>query len=86
MVCGAHCTKKVIVGLKKENQERSSIFNRLGEVRDRSFESQRHIAGGLNLVTAAIILRNTVYIEKVVQHLKEQGKKLIRNYSGIFHL
>ena len=37
------------------------FFHRLGEVRDRSYESQRYRASGLNLVTAAIVLWNTVY-------------------------
>ena len=37
------------------------FFNRLGEIRDRSFEQQRYRASGLNLVTAAIVLWNTVY-------------------------
>ncbi|XFJ66292.1 Tn3 family transposase (plasmid) [Klebsiella variicola subsp. variicola] len=32
------------------------FFNRLGEIRDRSFEQQRYRASGLNLVTAAIVL------------------------------
>ena len=36
-------------------------FNRLGELRDRSFENQRYRASGLNLVVAAIVLWNTVY-------------------------
>jgi TnpA family transposase len=35
---------------------RALFFNRLGEIRDRSFEQQRYRASGLNLVTAAIIL------------------------------
>ena len=35
---------------------RAVCLNRLGEVRDRTFEAQRHRASGLNLVTAAIIL------------------------------
>jgi TnpA family transposase len=34
------------------------FFNRLGEMRDRSFENQRYRASGLNLVTAAIVLWN----------------------------
>ena len=34
-------------------------FNRLGEIRDRSFENQRHRASGLNLLVAAITLWNT---------------------------
>jgi hypothetical protein len=36
------------------------FLNRLGEIRDRSFENQRYRASGLNLVVAAIILWNTV--------------------------
>ncbi|MCW8191857.1 Tn3 family transposase, partial [Verminephrobacter eiseniae] len=38
---------------------RAVFFNRLGEIRDRSFEQQRYRASGLNLVTAAIVLWNT---------------------------
>jgi TnpA family transposase len=48
--------------------------NRLGEVRDRTFETQRHRASWLNLVTAAIILWNTVYLECAVEALREQGR------------
>ena len=36
------------------------FFNRLGEIRDRGFEQQRYRANGLNLVTAAIVLWNTI--------------------------
>jgi hypothetical protein len=35
---------------------------RLGEIRDRSYENQRHRSSGLNLLVAAIILWNTVYL------------------------
>ena len=52
---------------------RSSI-NRLGEIRDRSFEAQRYRASGLNLVTAAIILWNTVYMERAIEALRDQGR------------
>ena len=38
------------------------FFTRLGELRDRSFENQHDRASGLNLVVAAIILWNTVYV------------------------
>lgn len=37
---------------------------------------QRHRASGLNLVVAAIILWNTVYLERAVRFLKEQGRPL----------
>jgi len=53
---------------------RAVFFNRLGELRDRSFENQRYRASGLNLVTAAIILWNTVYLERAVQSLLDLGQ------------
>lgn len=46
------------------------FFNRLGEIRDRSFEQQRYRTSGLNLVTAAIVLWNTVYLDRVIQTLQ----------------
>jgi TnpA family transposase len=63
--------RRVNAGLNK-GESRNSLakavfFNRLGEVRDRSLESQQYRASGLNLVTAAIALWNTVYLEKAIQ-------------------
>lgn len=52
---------------------RAIFFNRLGEIRERSFENQRYRASGLNLVLAAIILWNTVYLERAILHMKEKG-------------
>ena len=49
------------------------FFNRLGEMRDRSFENQRYRASGLTLVLAAIILWNTVYLSRAIQRLKAHG-------------
>jgi TnpA family transposase len=49
---------------------RAVFFNRLGELRDRSFENQKHRASGLNLVVAAIVLWNTVYLERAVDALR----------------
>jgi hypothetical protein len=46
----------------------------LGEIRDRSFENQRYRASGLNLVTAAIVLWNTVYLGRAVRALREHGQ------------
>ena len=55
------------VGLNKGEQQnalrRAVFFNRLGEIRDRSYENQRHRASGLNLLVAAIILWNTTYLQ-----------------------
>ena len=72
--------RKVTAGLNKGEARnalaRAVYFNRLGEVRDRSFESHRYRAGGLNIVTAAIIPWNTVYIEKAVEHLRNNGHSI----------
>ena len=65
------------VGLNKGEQQnalrRAVFFNRLGEIRDRSYENQRHRASGLNLLVAAIILWNTVYLQRAVDYLRSQG-------------
>ena len=49
---------------------RAVFLCRLGEIRDRSFEQQRYRASGLTLVTAAIALWNTVYVERAVHALE----------------
>jgi TnpA family transposase len=51
---------------------RAVFFYRLGELRDRSFENQRYRASGLNLIVAAIILWNTVYLERAVESLRAE--------------
>ncbi|GKQ44696.1 hypothetical protein PSTH1771_08570 [Pseudomonas syringae pv. theae] len=70
--------RRVHAGLNKGEARnalaRAVFFNRLGEIRDRSFEQQRYRASGLNLVTAAIVLWNTVYLERATQGLTEAGK------------
>jgi hypothetical protein len=44
------------------------------ELRDRTYENQRHRAIGLNLVVAAIVLWNTVYIERAVKTLGDRAQ------------
>lgn len=70
--------RRVQVGLNKGEAKnalaRAVFFNRLGELRDRSFENQRYRASGLNLVVAAIVLWNTVYLGRAVQALRTQGE------------
>ena len=53
---------------------RALFFNRLGEIRDRSFENQCYRASGLNLVVAAIALWNTVYLERAIVALRRDGQ------------
>ena len=72
--------QRVTAGLNK-GELRNSLakavcFNRLGEMRDRSFEAQRHRASGLNLVVGAIILWNTVYLERAIGALRQQGRQI----------
>ena len=69
--------KRVQVGLNKGEAKnalaRAVFFNRQGDRRDRSFENQRYRASGLNLIVAAIILWNTVYLERAIAALREHG-------------
>lgn len=70
--------RRVQIGLNKgeaKNALAPAVFlNRLGEISDRSFENQRYRASGLNLVVTAIVLWNTVYLERAVQALRDTGK------------
>ena len=70
--------RRVHAGLNKGEARnalaRAVFFNRLGEIRDRSFEQQRYRASGLNLVTAAIVLWNTVYLERATNALRGHSR------------
>jgi len=83
--------RRVTAGLNKGEAKnalaRAAFFNRLGEMRDRSFEHQRYRASGLNLVVAAIVFWNTVYLERAIHAIREHGGKiddrLLRNLSPL---
>ena len=72
--------RRVHAGLNKGEARnalaRAVFLCRLGEIRDRSFEQQRYRASGLTLVTAAIVLWNTVYIERAVQSFSSDGQNI----------
>jgi TnpA family transposase len=72
--------RRVQVGLNKGEAKnalaRAVFFNRLGELRDRSFENQRYRASGLNLVVAAITLWNTVYLDRAISALRDDGQEV----------
>ena len=53
---------------------RAVFFNRLGEICDRSFEQQRYRANNPNLMMAAVVLWNTVYLERAVNALRGHAK------------
>jgi len=69
--------KRIHAGLNKGEARnalaRAVFFNRLGELRDRTYENQQHRASGLNLVVAAIALWNTVYLERAIKALQERS-------------
>ncbi len=50
------------------------FLHKQGRIIDRTFENQSYRASGLNLVTAAIVYWNTVYLGRAVQHLRSNGK------------
>ena len=50
---------------------RAVFLNRLGAIRDRTFENQRYRASGLNLVVAAVTLWNAIYLNRAVEALRE---------------
>jgi TnpA family transposase len=56
---------------------RALFFHRHGEIRDRTFENQRYRASGLNLVVAAVILWNTVYLSRAVAELRSRGESIL---------
>src|SRR5882757_7082321 len=55
---------------------RAIFFNRLGEMRDRSFENQVYWASGLNLLVSAVILWNTRYLQAALSELRDQGTEI----------
>lgn len=80
--------RRVSHGLNKSelrNALAKSVFvHRLGEIRDRSMESQLHRASGLNLIIAAIVLWNTVYLDKAVSTLR--GKSISITDEQLKHI
>jgi TnpA family transposase len=60
-------------GEASNSLRRAVFFHRQGEIRDRTFENQSFRASGLSLITAAIVHWNTVYLDRVVQHVRTQG-------------
>jgi TnpA family transposase len=73
----AELRRRVQLGLNKGEARnalaRAVFFNRQGDLRDRSFENQRYRASGLNLIVAAIILWNSVYLERAIAALRGHG-------------
>ena len=75
---------QILMGLNKGEVRnalaKAVFFYRRGELMDRTWEEQYNSASGLNLVVAAIILWNTVYLAKAIAHLKHQGEVIPEEY------
>ena len=52
---------------------RAVCFHRLGRLHDRTAQAQHHRASGLALVTAAIVLWNTIYLGRALDTLRRRG-------------
>jgi TnpA family transposase len=67
-------TAELNKGESRNSLARAVCFHRLGRLHDRTYESRQHRASGLNLVVAAIIFWNTVYLGRAVDTLRRQGE------------
>ncbi len=52
---------------------RAVCFHRLGRLHDRTAQAQHHRASGLALVTAAVVLWNTVYLGRALDVVRRRG-------------
>ena len=67
-------TAELNKGESRNALARAVCFHRLGRLRDRTAELQQHRASGLTLVTAAIVLWNTVYLGRALDALRRRGE------------
>ncbi|MBP8062250.1 MAG: Tn3 family transposase [Brevundimonas sp.] len=69
--------RRCLAGLNKGEARHAlaaAVFTqKQGRLTDRTVESQQFRASGLNLVTAAIVYWNTLYIGRAVEHLRAAG-------------
>jgi TnpA family transposase len=72
LLMGGTINTKLIID-QWEELLRLVFFYRHGRVQDRSLAQQQRRAQGLNLVTAAIILWNTLELDRAVEELRLEG-------------
>jgi TnpA family transposase len=68
------CQAGLNKGEARHSLARAVFAHKQGRLRDRTFENQALKASGLNLVTAAIVYWNTLYIGRAVEHLRAHGE------------
>lgn len=69
-------TAELNKGEARNTLARAVCIHRLGRFRDRSFENQVGRAAALNLVTAAVVLGNTVYLGRAIDALRTRGEQI----------
>ncbi len=85
--------RRVQTGLNKGEARnalaRAVFMHRLGEIRDRKPENQSYRASGLTLLTTAISLWNTFYMERAVDALKrklQQAGRETRSETPVYNV
>ncbi|SDG57985.1 Tn3 family transposase [Thalassobaculum litoreum] len=68
-----HCRAGLNKGEARHFLAQAIYTQRQGRISDRTLLNQSFRASGLNLVIAAIVYWNTVYMERAVQHLRSTG-------------
>jgi TnpA family transposase len=69
-------TAELNKGEARNTLARAVCIHRLGRFRDRSLESQAVRASALNLVTAAVVLWNTVYLGRAIDAVRTRGERI----------
>lgn len=66
----------LLKGEARNTLQRALALYRQGVIRDRSIENQRYRASGLNLVIAAILVWNTVYLPHAIEAMRATGEDI----------
>ena len=65
-------------GESRHALDQAVFLHKQGRLVDRTFENQTYRASGLNLVTAAIVYWNTIYLGRAADHLRSTGERRSR--------
>ncbi len=68
--------RSLLKGEARNTLQRALMMYRQGIIRDRSLESQQYRASGLNLVVAAILVWNTVYLPHAIEAMRLNGEEV----------
>lgn len=68
---------------KRHDLARVICYGRRGEIRRRYREGQEDQLGALGLVTNAVVLWNTIYMQDALHHLKQNGVPILGDDAGL---